>query len=98
MNFEIHGLLLVEILSCFYWRSGSFNCFVLGDRVLRLGRRWSAQLACTGVHLGSEEDVLFEEVLANIQVLLEALAVDSLVSFTVVIRIIFFCFGSVWSY
>ena len=51
-------------------------------------------MSCTGGYLEGE-DILFEEPLANkfFHVLLEALAVDSLVSFTIVIRTVFFCFG-----
>jgi len=87
-------------MGCYWWRyylvfiggSGSLNCFVLGDCVLRLGRRWSARLFCTGGYLRGE-DVLFEEVLADkfFQVPSEAIAVDCPVSFIVVIRATLFC-------
>ena len=71
--------------------------------MLQFGKRRSARLSCTEGCLRGEdgsEDVLFEEVLTDkfFQIHLEALAVDSLVLFTIVIRTIFFCFRSVESY
>jgi len=62
--------------------------------MLRLGRRQSTRLSCTGGCLGGE-DVLFEEVLADkfFQVPLEALTMGGPVSFTVIIRAILFCSG-----
>jgi len=51
-------------------------------------------LSCTGGYLGGK-DVLFEEILADrfFHVPPEALVVDSLVFFSIVIRSIFFCSG-----
>jgi len=67
---------------------GSLNRLVLGDHVLRLGRRRRVRLTCPG-----GEYVLFEEALADkfFQISPEASTVCIIVSLTVVIRTVIFC-------
>jgi len=66
----------------YWWRYSSVfidesESLILGNHMLRLVRRRSARLSCTGGCLNGE-DALFEEALVDkfFQVTLEALAVD----------------------
>ena len=83
----------------FIGRIRSLNRLALGDYVLRLGRRWTAQASCIEGNLGGK-DVLFEKALVDkfFQIFSEASAVNGLVSLTVVVRTVFFSSGSVGLY
>jgi len=70
----------------------SLDCFVLGDRVLWLGRRRSARLSGSEDCLGSE-DIFLEEAPMDefFQILSEDPIMNGLVPFTIMVEVVLFC-------
>jgi len=86
---EIQGVLLMGYSAVFIGGIISLSHLVLGDHMLRLGKRRSIRLPCIDGCLGSK-DILFEEALTNnfFHVLSKAFAVDGPVPLALMVRTI----------
>ena len=76
----------MNVRTCLMKDARSLNCFVLGDHILRLGRRRSARLSRSGGRFGGK-DIFFKKALVDelFQVFLEAPVLDGFVPFTIMI-------------